>query len=827
MKINTEIKKLYISMLIILLIWSILIVISLFWNLEKEKSRVLQLAEVEAKTNLGKDLAFRLWATKMGGLYVKVTPEIQPSPFMSHIPNRDITTPTGDKVTLYNPAIILRLLMKTQAELYGVKARITGEKYLNPGNAPDEWEQKALKVIKQTLKDFSEVNQLDGEPVLRYMQPMIMKEGCLKCHAWTNIKVGDLRGATDVAIPLAPYYALEQKSRRVIFISHGSIWLLGSCFIIFFSLRRKMYLKNLHAQQAKLDNINQSLQTEIEERIHAETQLRLTSNVFKHTSEAIVITDANSHIIDCNQAYTDVTGYTLAEIKGKNPNITSSGHHDKKFYLSMWKSINTSGSWTGEIWDRRKNGELYPQWLSVNSVKNENDEVSHYIGVFTDISHLKETEKKLENLAFIDVLTGLPNRHLFHDRLAHELSHAHRQKTKVTLFFIDLDQFKRVNDTLGHFIGDELLQEVAQRIKSCVRENDTVSRLGGDEFTIILTELFSPQSITDIANKIIDAVSQPINLHDNELFVGASIGVSIYPDDGENAQILIRNADAAMYHAKDNGRGNCQFFSEEINQRNQERHLIEKNLRQAIKNEEFELYYQPQIDISSEKIIGAEALIRWNDPQKGLISPLDFIPIAEENGMILEIGNWVFKQTCRYLRRCIDSEKTVDRIAINLSAVQFKDEGLVDMIESVLKQENIPSNRIELEITESAIMENADEAIKILERLSALDIKISIDDFGTGYSSLAYLKKFPVDKLKIDREFIKNLPDNNDDIVLTTTMIKLANSLGIDVLAEGAETKEQVEFLEKKGCQYVQGYYYSKPLPEDEFYKYLLSTSKA
>ena len=491
----------------------------------------------------------------------------------------------------------------------------------------------------------------------------------------------------------------------------------------------------------------------------------------------------------------------------------------------MWTSINESGSWTGEIWDRRKNGELYPQWLSVNAVINEYSKVSHYIGVFTDISHLKETEKKLENLAFIDVLTGLPNRHLFHDRLAHELAYARRNKSKVTLFFIDLDQFKRVNDTLGHFVGDELLQEVAQRLKLCVRENDTVSRLGGDEFTIILTDLFLLKPITDIANKIIDAISQPIILHDNELFVGASIGVSIYPDDGDNAQILIRNADAAMYHAKENGRGNCQFFSEEINQRNQERHLLEKNLRRAIKNEEFELYYQPQIDINSEKVIGAEALIRWNDPHRGLVSPLDFIPIAEENGMILEIGAWVFKQACQHLRRCLDSKNTVGRVAINLSAIQFRDEGLVDMIESVLKQEKIPSNLIELEITESAIMENADEAIKILERISALDICISIDDFGTGYSSLAYLKKFPVDKLKIDREFIKNLPENNDDIVLTTTMIKLANSLGIDVLAEGTETKQQIDFLKNHGCQYVQGYYYAKPMPEDEFFAYILSMS--
>jgi len=574
---------------------------------------------------------------------------------------------------------------------------------------------------------------------------------------------------------------------------------------------------------ASLDLANSKLQHEINERIKAEEQLHLSSSVFEYSSEAIIITDANALVMNCNKAYTRITGYRLEEIKGKNPSFSKSGRHDKPFYMTMWDTINRKGAWTGEIWDRRKNGTIFPKRLSINAVLDSENVVSHYIGVFMDMTDIKATEKKLENIAFMDALTGLPNRQLFHDRLSQELSHAFRQKTKLALLFIDLDQFKRVNDTLGHHIGDELLQEIAQRIKNCVRQDDTVARLGGDEFTIILTNLSSPNTIIDIANKIIDKVRQVVILNENELFVGASIGISIYPDDSQEQDILIRSADAAMYHAKDKGRGNFQFFSEDLNQRNQRRHHLENGLRQAIINKEFELYYQAQINSRNNEIIGAEALIRWNNPERGLISPFEFIPIAEQNGLIIDIGIWVFKEVCSHINKCLAQGKSPIPIAINLSAVQFNDEGLVDMIESILKEEQLPTKWIEFEITESAIMDNADKAIKILEKLSFLGIRISIDDFGTGYSSLAYLKKFPVDKLKIDCEFIKELPNNKDDIILTTTMIMLANSLGLDVLAEGAETKEQVEFLSQHGCHLIQGYFFSKPLPAEEFIAYASS----
>ncbi|MFC1749399.1 putative bifunctional diguanylate cyclase/phosphodiesterase, partial [Pseudomonadota bacterium] len=464
---------------------------------------------------------------------------------------------------------------------------------------------------------------------------------------------------------------------------------------------------------------------------------------------------------------------------------------------------------------------VYPKLLSINAASVNGEATSHYIGIFTDISHLKDNEKKLRYLAFYDVLTGLPNRQLFQDRYEHELVNAKRHKTIVALLFIDIDNFKHVNDTLGHHIGDKLLKEVANRLQESTREADTVARLGGDEFTIILNYLDTDESISMVARKVVKSIAQPFSISGHDIFVGASIGISLYPEDGEDKEVLLRNADAAMYYAKESGRSTFKFFSEDINQRNQQRRIIENSMRRALKNGELEIYYQPQIDSNSGEIVCAEALLRWNDPERGLIPPLDFIPIAEESGIIMEIGDWVLQEACCWLHHQFDKGGRPPRIAINLSAVQFRNDGLVTLINSTLDREQIPPEWIELEITESILMQDAQRTEAILNELSTLGIRIAIDDFGTGYSSLAYLKNFPVDQIKIDRAFIAGLPNNEDDVVLTTTMIMLAKNLGIDILAEGTETLEQIEFLRKNGCRFVQGCYYSKPLPEKEWDIYL------
>ncbi len=460
--------------------------------------------------------------------------------------------------------------------------------------------------------------------------------------------------------------------------------------------------------------------------------------------------------------------------------------------------------------------------------KNANERLQkEHEALLQSTQELKEVNLKLKHLAAHDVLTNLPNRYHLKKSLSQMIACAKRYQHSIALLFIDLDGFKKVNDNFGHAKGDEILQAVAIRIKSLLREEDTIARIGGDEFAIGIGRITDTTYVENVAQRLIDDINHEYpGISSYSSLIGASVGISFYPDDCDDVETLISHADAAMYHAKQIGPNKHQFFSDEINQRNKKRHLLENSLRRAINANEFELYYQPQIDIVTEQIISAEALIRWNDPHKGLIPPMEFIPITEQNGMILEIGCWVFKQTCHYLRLCLDAGQRVVPIAINISAIQFRDQGLVAMIQNVLKEENLSAQWIELEITESTIMENADKAIIMLEKLSEIGIKISIDDFGTGYSSLAYLKKFPIDKLKIDREFISGLPDNKNDIVLTTAIINLSSSLGIHVLAEGAETKEQVDFLRNKGCQYVQGYYYCKPLPENEYSSYLSSGIK-
>jgi len=460
--------------------------------------------------------------------------------------------------------------------------------------------------------------------------------------------------------------------------------------------------------------------------------------------------------------------------------------------------------------------------------KNANERLQkEHQALLKSTQELKEANYKLKHIADHDSLTGLPNRYYLQGHLNQIMSHAKRYQQSIALLFIDLDGFKKVNDNFGHSSGDEVLKIIGKRITKLLREEDTIARIGGDEFAIAIGSIKDISYIENIALRLIKEVNRGYScIPSSSSFIGASIGISIYPEDSNNKEVLFRNADAAMYHAKEKGRNNYQFFNDDINQSNKKRRLLENNLRRAITDAEFELYYQPQIDIINNTVIGAEALIRWNDPQNGQVSPMEFIPIAEKNGMIIEIGIWVFKQVCKHLRNCIDTGKTPVQIAINLSAVQFNDKNLVTTIEQILKQENLSSMWIELEITESAIMENADEAVKILQKLSDLGIRISIDDFGTGYSSLAYLKRFPIDKLKIDREFISGLPDNKNDAILTTTIINLSSGLEIDVLAEGVETKEQVDFLHQQGCQYIQGYYYSKPLTEDDFAAYIVSMSK-
>ena len=555
--------------------------------------------------------------------------------------------------------------------------------------------------------------------------------------------------------------------------------------------------------------------------VRADAEMRLSATVFETTSEAIMVTDVQNMIVAVNDAFTDVTGYTRDEVMGKNPRFMNSGRHDEDFFQGMWKSLAQSGKWHGEVWNRRKNGEIYPEWISIGAVRDRQERVSHYVAIFTDITERKEAEERVRHLAHYDALTDLPNRTLFFDRLSQALIQARRDETKAAVMFIDLDRFKNINDTLGHSVGDLLLQGVAVRLSQCMRQGDSVSRQGGDEFVVLLPEVSQAEDAALVAQKILSSISQPFHLDGHELRVSCSIGISFYPNDGDDAETLMKNADTAMYRAKDSGRSNYQFYFSDMNARFLERLAMETSMRRAIEREQFELYYQPQMDVESGAIIGAEALIRWNHPDLGMVSPAHFIPLAEESGLIQSIGEWVLRTACHQAAQWQRAGYPPLLVSVNVSARQFRQLGFAELVASALEENGLSASCLELELTESVLMGHTDKNIAILGALKDLGLTIAIDDFGTGYSSLSYLKRLPIDTLKIDRSFVGDLPEDKDDAAIVDAVISMAHSLSLKVVAEGVETAQQLEFLRSRRCNLMQGYYFHTPLPVAEFTKLL------
>jgi len=546
-----------------------------------------------------------------------------------------------------------------------------------------------------------------------------------------------------------------------------------------------------------------------------EEQLRLAWTVFRNSVEAIIITDARQRILSVNRAFTDVTGYSAEEALGLTPRLLKSGHHDRSFYEAMWQDIESHGFWQGEIHDRRKDGTLYPSALSISAVHDKAGRITHYVAVFSDITERKASEARIAFLAQHDSLTGLPNRALLHDRLDQALANAARQGTRIALLFLDLDRFKTINDSLGHMMGDQLLQGVALRLSGCVRETDTVSRQGGDEFLIVLTHVEMPDDAARVAEKILDRLRPPFDIDGQQLGTSFSIGIALYPEDGNTAESLMKNADTAMYHAKENGRNTYRFFDERMNVNALERLHLENGLRLAMENEEFLVYYQPQVDLASGRIIGAEALLRWFSGVMGGISPARFIPLAEECGLIVPIGEWVLHTACRQARKWQDEGLPAIPVAVNLSALQFRRADIVATVSRALQESGLQGCWLELELTESLLMQSGPEVEAILSRLKALGVRLSIDDFGTGYSSLAYLKRFPVDRLKIDQSFVRDITDDPDDAAIVRAIIQLGRSLRLEVIAEGTETPEQMDFLRYERCTAAQGYLFAPPLPAE------------
>jgi len=561
---------------------------------------------------------------------------------------------------------------------------------------------------------------------------------------------------------------------------------------------------------------------DITNQVQTNEKMQLYAKVLLESSEAILVTDSQNNIITVNPALIKLSGYSEIELIGKNPRVLSSDKTSPETYQAMWQSIKINGYWEGELIDKRKDGTEYPKWLSISAIKDSKGNISNYIGIFKDISERKASEEKIQFLAHNDHLTGLYNRYSLEERLGQAINQAKRNRKRIAVLFVDMDRFKKINDSIGHQAGDAVIKQIAQRLKFTVRrESDVIARIGGDEFVIVLTEIENSTAAALISMTLIHMLDQSYNYNNHELFSSASIGISMYPSDGDNSSELIKNADIAMYHAKTAGRNNYQFFDTSINEKAKESIELENDLRNAIENNQLELHYQPQIKAITNEIIGVEALLRWKHPAKGYVSPERFIEIAEQSGQIHSIGKWVLNQVCVDIVKQNKSKNKILRVAINVSVEQLRSEDFVADIEEFLNKYNVPGNQIEVEITESIAMNDPEDTVEKLTSLKKLGISTSIDDFGTGYSSLAYLKLLPVDTLKLDRAFVENIEIDENDQAICDATISMAHSLGKAVVAEGVETQEQQDYLISKGCDFLQGYLISKPLPIELLNEYL------
>lgn len=548
-------------------------------------------------------------------------------------------------------------------------------------------------------------------------------------------------------------------------------------------------------------------------------KLKLSSSVFMTSPLAITITDKDRNFVSVNPAFTKITGYTDAEVLGCNPKILSSGKHDSNFYRRMWEELNQHDRWSGEIWNRHKNGELFLEWINISVIRDENGEICNYASVFADITQRLAAEEKMRHLAHHDCLTNLPNRLLLNDRLSQAILQAQREKSVLAVIYLDIDHFKNINDTLGHGVGDELILSVAQALQSVVREADTVSRLGGDEFAILLPDVGSAKMASRLAAKIFMAASKTYQIAGRELRITLSVGVSLFPKDGENPATLLKHADSAMYLAKKEGRNNFQFFDESLENQTERYMLIQHGLHNALKRGELSIHYQPKYALDDKNIVGAEALLRWFSPELGAVSPSEFIPIAEETGFIVDIGCWLINQVCKTMAGWQEQGATLAPVAINVSPIQFQRGNLHRTLSQAMQTYGIDPALIQIELTEGVVMNKQHSTIELLHSIKELGVAISIDDFGTGYSSLSYLRHLPIDEIKIDRSFIMEITDAQSltDTRLTAiplAVIDLAKNLNFKLVAEGVETKVQSDFLLENGCRIIQGYWFSKPVDD-------------
>ncbi|MDD0845060.1 putative bifunctional diguanylate cyclase/phosphodiesterase [Pseudomonas sp. Gutcm_11s] len=556
--------------------------------------------------------------------------------------------------------------------------------------------------------------------------------------------------------------------------------------------------------------------SDITQRRADEDSLRQAAAVFDSTLEGVLVTDRDLHISHVNPAFTRITGYESKDVLGKSPSMFKSGRHDPAFYQSLWHALSTRGTWSGEIWNRRKNGEVFPMWQCIRSIHDENGHLSHYVAVFSDVSAIKHSQHELDFLAHHDPLTGLPNRLLFGERIEQALQRAKREGRRGALLLLDLDHFKIVNESLGHNTGDLLLKMIGERLGAAFGPDMTLARLGGDEYGVLCDDCAEAEQASQLALQTLDSLSQPFLLDDQPLFVGASIGISLYPDDGDSVEQLMRNADSALFRAKNSGRQTFSFYSQDMTQHALIRVRLESQLRLALEEGQLRVHYQPIHRLDDQRMIGAEALVRWQHPERGLVPPGEFIPVAEDSGLIGAIDAWVLEQACAQMCRWQAAGMSLEFIAVNVSSRLFGRGELDLRVERVLRETGLEPARLELEVTESAVMDNPERASELLTQLHKLGVRLAIDDFGTGYSSLARLKSLPVHKLKLDQSFVRGLPHDREDAAIARAVITLGQSLGLRVLAEGIETEEQAAYLREIGCVLGQGYWFGRPQPAEQ-----------
>lgn len=569
-----------------------------------------------------------------------------------------------------------------------------------------------------------------------------------------------------------------------------------------------------------IKHLADTFQNMISARLKIEEELRLLATTF-NSDQGIIITDHNTIILRVNSAFTRITGYAANEVIGHSTRLLNASYHSADFFASLWRQLAQNGRFQGELWSRRKNGEIFPSWQTITAVNSPEGKVTHYVGIFSDISEQKANEQKIHALAYYDSLTGLANRPALLERLDYEIAHAKRNHHFGTIILLDLDHFKMLNDSLGHLHGDKLLQQVSNRLQNLIREEDMPTRLGGDEFVVLLhadqNDISSAtKGALTVADKIIKALSQPYRIENREHYFSTSLGITLYPQTDKTNADLIQQADIAMYQAKAMGRNQACFFDPVMQAQADQRLIIEQELRKALEDRQFEVHYQPQFNADGA-LIGAEALLRWRHPERGMIAPSHFIPLAEDTGLIVPLGEWLLDTVCQQIKMWEQQNFTIEHVAVNVSSRQFKQTDFIDFIQRTIQRHQIPFSRIMLELTESAIIENIDKTIAKMTTLKQLGIAISLDDFGTGYSSLSYLKQLPIDQLKIDKSFIDNIVTDNDELVIVTMIIAMAQLLKLNVIAEGVEVTEQLTILNSKGCHYYQGFYFSQPVPPEIF----------